>query len=191
MGTKTDFTASVDYRCNTGASESRREIILYFPEAKKFVSFGAVQQNNDAFVQSCGGTDTINNNGEYDGTYNSIYGWACMLNNRQFNTAERAMLFGDGLNVTIVKSGANIHLFINGVFERTFDLTSALGENAATMPCLVKMRTWEGGFAGKTSRVMIDDNTANYLAGTVVIDADIKNGTVTACLLYTSPSPRD
>lgn len=191
LGTKTDFTASVDYRCNTGASESRREIILYFPDSKKFVSFGAMQKGNEAFVQSCGGTDTINNSGEYDGTYNSIYGWANMLNNRDFNETERAMLFGDGLNVTIAKSGATVHLFIDGVFERTFDLTSALGENAATATCLVKMRTWEGGFAGKTSRVMIDDNTANYLAGTVVIDADIKNGTVTADKTSYNPLAKD
>ena len=176
FGNKTNFMAKTTFKSDSSYNTARREFILFFPEVKKCISFGAIQGESEAFIQSVGD----------EGEYKALYPWWNMLNERTFNESELAKYYGDGLEMMIVRQGANIYLFIDGVWERTFSL-SGLGSNAETMACNLKMRTWEGGLSDQPSKLAFDDEASKYISGAVVIDDEIVGGSVTANSLTYNP----
>ncbi|MDE6401457.1 MAG: hypothetical protein K2L54_02475, partial [Clostridiales bacterium] len=171
FGEKTDFMAKTTFKYDRTSVEGRREFIMFFHDAKKCISFGAIRQNGEEWIQCIGN----------EGEYTSLYPWSDMLsNNRVFNASELEKCYGDGLEMMIVRKGANIYLFIDGVYERTISL-SGLGADAATMECTLKMRTWSGALSGQPSKMAFDDAADKYVsAASVVIDGKIQNGSVTA-----------
>lgn len=154
---------------------NRQEFMLQFPDSMQVVSLGMVNGSKDsgAFVQGMN---------DQDG-YSAPYAWWNFLSgdpsSRLFNEKERALYFGDGLEMMLVRKGDKLHLFIDGKFERTIILD--LITNAATAKVELCFKHWLDDTSYVEIPLEVDDNADKYLGvAQVDIDPDVAHGTITA-----------
>ena len=94
---------------------------------------------------------------------------------------------GAGISAPVVENGADTGQILRGVDAGARGILGDMYRNAMAMPQHAKLLQRFGDLERGTrkQRKLLQE------AGAIAVDADVAQRMVRACLLYTSPSPRD